>query len=110
MASWIAIRPQLVLRSIAEFYGFTLLLLRSKARHKELVRARDVFVWLMRERKALSWNSIARVLNRHHTSCIAAYRRAQKRIERDPLFSQEIVFIEALLEAPRTSYTTISIH
>lgn len=110
MLVWIVIRPQLVLRTVAEFYGYTTALLRNKARYKELVRARDAFVWLVRERKLMSWNSIARMLDRCHTTCIASHRRAQKRIDTDPLFAQEIAFIEALLDAPRTSYTTIAIH
>ncbi|KKN37650.1 hypothetical protein LCGC14_0761310 [marine sediment metagenome] len=108
--SWIAIRPQLVLKNVAEYYGFTMAVLCSRVKYKEIVRARDAFVWLARERKSMSWPSIGRVLNKHHTTCMAAHHRAQKLIQTDPLFSQEILFIEALLEAPPAYYTAIAIH
>lgn len=107
---WITIRPQLILKNVAAYYGFTVTILRSRVKYKEIVRARDAFVWLARKRKSMSWPSIGRVLNKHHTTCMAAHRRAQKLIQTDPLFSQELVFIEALLEAPAASYTVIAIH
>ncbi|KKK69035.1 hypothetical protein LCGC14_2938050 [marine sediment metagenome] len=108
--SWIAIRPQLVLKNVAEYYGLTTTILRSRVKYKEIVRARTAFIWLAREHKLMSWPSIGRILNKHHTTCIFAHRRAQKLIQTDPLFSQELVFIEALLEASSISYTAIAIH
>ena len=80
-----------VLQLVCWFYQLDKEMVLSKVRIEGLVRAREAFVLLCREEKDMSYSSIARALNKHHTSIISAYKRA---LNRDGSFFEEISFLK----------------
>lgn len=103
---WLTIRPQDLLKIVAEFYGLTPFVLRSRSRYAEIVRARWAFIVLCRDKKRTSFSEIGRVLNKHHTTCISGYKQGIISCGMDPLFEQELSFIDAMITHNPASYST----
>jgi len=91
------LRPNEIITRVLRFYYLDRKAFLSECRYKEYVRARDVFVWIARERLKLSYQRIGRVINRHHTTIIMAHKRASRLYENSSDFREEIQFIEAMI-------------
>lgn len=61
----------------ADLYGLDPSTLLSDARHKSVVKARQIAAWLMRE-DGLSYPTIGRALNRDHTTAIHSVRCVER--------------------------------
>ncbi len=69
-----AITSEVILNSVAEKYGFTVEELKAKNRHRPLVLARQIGMYLFRELTDLSYPQIAREFGgRDHTTVIHAF-------------------------------------
>jgi chromosomal replication initiator protein len=70
------ITPDLILTAVAEKYGFSIVELKAKNRHRPLVTARQVGMYLFRELTDLSYPQIAKVFGgRDHTTVIHAFEK-----------------------------------
>ena len=92
------IPPQEVIKKVAAFYDLDEKLILSHSRKKELVKPRQVIMYLLREELRYSFTNIAEKLgHRDHTTVIYACEKISKEIEKNPIFSQEITLLKDLL-------------
>jgi chromosomal replication initiator protein len=84
-----------IIKKLAEFYNISEKELLSHSRRKELVRPRQIVMYLLREDLKNSFPTIAKKLgNRDHTTILYAYNKISKDILRDKVLVQEINLIK----------------
>lgn len=85
-----SITPQLILDHTAQMFGFSIDALRGKSRHRPLVTARQIAMYVFRELTDLSYPAIAREFGgRDHTTVIHAVDKIQKLMkERHAIYDQ----------------------
>lgn len=87
-----------VLGVVAEYYNIEEKILYEKTRRKEVVKPRQVVMYLLREDFNTSYPYIGQKLGgRDHTTVIHAYEKIKNDIKNDPLLSQEIEQIRGML-------------
>lgn len=87
-----------VIQTVAEFYDINEKLLFEKTRRKEIVKPRQIAMFLLREDLSGSYPSIGeRFGGRDHTTAIHAYEKILKEIENNERLSREISEIRKLL-------------
>ena len=92
------ISAQEVIKKVASFYDLDEKLILSHSRKKELVKPRQVVMYLLREEFKYSFTNIAEKLgHRDHTTVIYACQKVSEEVGQDPVFSQEITLIKDLL-------------
>jgi len=90
-----------VIKIISDFYNIKESELYQKTRKKEVVKPRQVVMYILREDFNTSYPYIGQKLGgRDHTTVMHAYDKIKTDITRDPLLSQEIDQIKSLLYAP----------
>ena len=99
-----SVRPQKtisindVIRTIANFYNVEERELYEKTRKKEVVRPRQVTMYILREDFNTSYPYIGQKMGgRDHTTVIHAYEKIKRDLKQDVLLSQEIEQIKSLL-------------
>ena len=75
--------PEMILKEVSEFYSVPLEKLTGKARNKEVVVARQVAEFLMRELASMSFPEIGKVLDQHHTSVMYGIETLTKSMAKD---------------------------
>ncbi|HNW96691.1 MAG TPA: chromosomal replication initiator protein DnaA [Candidatus Paceibacterota bacterium] len=89
------ISPDNIIATVVEFYNTTEKEILSHSRKKELVKPRQIIMYLLREDLKNSFSMIARKLgNRDHTTILHAYNKISKDIIRNKMLSQEINLIK----------------
>jgi len=92
------ISVQEIIKKVASFYDLDEKLILSHSRKKELVKPRQVVMYLLREEFKYSFTNIAEKLgHRDHTTVIYACQKVSEEVKQDPMFSQEIILIKDLL-------------
>lgn len=86
--------PQTVLKSAAEFYNISLADLVKRSRKKEVVKPRQVAMFLLREETKLSFPEIGQKLGgRDHSTVIHACEKIKSESSVDEPLKQELVLI-----------------
>lgn len=86
--------PQTILKSVAEFYNISLNDLVKRSRKKEVVRPRQVAMFLLREETKLSFPEIGQKLGgRDHSTVIHACEKIKGASSADEPLKQELVLI-----------------
>lgn len=86
--------PQVILKSVAEFYNITANDLVKRSRKKEVVRPRQVAMFLLREETKLSFPEIGQKLGgRDHSTVIHACEKIRGESSIDEPLKQELVLI-----------------
>lgn len=86
--------PQTVLKSVADFYNISTTDLLKRSRKKEVVRPRQVAMFLLREETKLSFPEIGQKLGgRDHSTVIHACEKIRREENGDESMKQEIVLI-----------------
>ncbi len=86
--------PQTVLKSVADFYSVSTNDLLKRSRKKEVVRPRQVAMFLLREETKLSFPEIGQKLGgRDHSTVIHACEKIKKEESTDEVIKQELVMI-----------------
>jgi len=86
--------PQVVLKSVADFYNISTTDLVKRSRKKEVVKPRQVAMFLLREETKLSFPEIGQKLGgRDHSTVIHACEKIRKEESIDELVKQELVLI-----------------
>lgn len=89
-----ATTPKDVIKTVSEFYGIPTEDLLNKNRKKEIVKPRQVAMYLMRTEIKTSFPSIGNWLGgRDHTTAMHAFDKISKEIETDKVIEQEINLI-----------------
>lgn len=89
------ITPENILKIVSEFYNISEKEIISHSRKKELVKPRQIVMYLLREDLKNSFPTIARRLgNRDHTTILHAYHKISKDLIKNRVLSQEINLIK----------------
>jgi len=87
-----------VITTIADFYNVPEQELYEKTRKKEIVKPRQVVMYLLREDFNTSYPYIGQKMGgRDHTTVIHAYEKIKRDLEKDSILSQEMEQIKSLL-------------
>lgn len=97
-----AITPRLILDVTAEMFGFRVDELQSKSRHRPLVIARQIAMYVFRELTDLSYPAIAREFGgRDHTTVIHAVEKVTSLMkERQTIYDQVAELIQRIKARP----------
>lgn len=86
---------QLILRSVSDFYGVPLNDIMKRSRKKEIVRPRQIAMFLLREETKFSFPEIGSKLGgRDHSTVIHAYEKIKKEEEENEAMKQELLLIK----------------
>jgi chromosomal replication initiator protein len=87
-----------VVKTVSEFYNLSEDIIYNKTRRKEVVKPRQVVMYILREDFNVSFPSIGEKLGgRDHTTVIHSYNKMRAEIKIDPVLSQEIAQLRAML-------------
>lgn len=87
--------PQLILKSVSDFYGISLQDLVKRSRKKEVVRPRQIAMYLLREETKSSFPEIGQKLGgRDHSTVIHAYEKLKNEEESNEGTKQELTLIK----------------
>lgn len=85
---------QTILKSVADFYGVAVADLTKRSRKKEVVRPRQMAMFLLREETKSSFPEIGgRLGGRDHSTVIHAYEKIKKEESGDEITKQELTLI-----------------
>ncbi len=91
--------PPAVLQAVAAFYGISLEALTSPSRKKEIVRARQVTAYLLREETSHSLADIGKLLGeRGHTTVLRSHAKVEADLNVNSTLRHEIAEIRTTLE------------
>ena len=87
-----------MVKIIADYYNIDEETVYQKTRRKEVVRSRQVVMYLLREDFNISYPMIGKELGgRDHTTVIHSYTKIKGELERDPTLNQDIEQLRAML-------------
>jgi len=99
----VGLNVETIQQAVAKEWGVTTEGLRSKTRTKALTAPRQVAMYLMRELLGLQLVEIgASFGGRDHSTVIHSLERVSSMLKEDPLFTQRIARLRALLEGLAT--------
>jgi len=88
-----------VIRVVSEFYGIEEATISEKGRKKEVIKPRQVIMYILREDFDISFPSIGdKVGNRDHSTVIHSYEKIKNDLKTDPELVQEIDHIRSMLK------------
>ncbi len=88
-----------VIRVVSEFYGIEESSIFEKGRKKEVIKPRQVIMYILREDFDISFPSIGdKVGNRDHSTVIHSYEKIKTGLKTDPELVQEISHIRSMLK------------
>jgi len=88
-----------VIKTICEFYGVEESNIYEKGRKKEVIKPRQVIMYILRDDFDISFPSIGeKVGNRDHSTVIHSYEKIKSDIKTDPDLAQEISQIRSMLK------------
>lgn len=92
------VSPKEVIKKIADFYDVTENDLTNHSRKQELVKPRQVAMYILREELQNSYDSIGEKLGRRdHTTVMYACKKIAEEIEKNPFFAQEVAILKEKL-------------
>lgn len=95
-----------IIESVSKFYEIGVKDIISKSRKKELVKPRQIIMFLMREEMNISYPSIGDEMGgRDHTTAMHAYNKINKDINKNNIIRQEIDLIKQLLKEEQVDYS-----
>ncbi len=87
--------PQIILKNVADFYNISLNDLLKRSRKKEVVRPRQIAMFLLREETKLSFPEIGQKLGgRDHSTVIHAFEKIRREELADEPLKQELLLIK----------------
>ncbi len=97
-----------ILETVANFYGLKVEDLKGRKRSKELVRPRQMAMYLMREEARASLPQIGEALGgRDHTTVLYGHGKICDQIERDERLRRELLAIKERLYNPLAAESTL---
>ena len=91
--------PKEVIKAVADFYNIDEKSVFEKSRRKQIVKPRQLIMFLLREDMGVSYPTIGEELGgRDHTTIIHSCEKIRKDLEKNPEFKQELEQIRSLLK------------
>jgi chromosomal replication initiator protein len=88
-----------IIKTVSDFYGIEELSVYDKGRKKEVIKPRQVIMYILREDLDISFPSIGeKVGNRDHSTVIHSYEKIKNDLKTDPNLIQEINQIRSMLK------------
>jgi chromosomal replication initiator protein len=88
-----------VVRTVSDYYNLDEQVIYDKTRRKEIVRARQIIMYVLREDFNESYPSIgAKLGGKDHTTVIHSYEKIKGELDRDPTLMKEIEDIRILFK------------
>jgi chromosomal replication initiator protein len=95
------VRPEEVLQTVANYYNVPLATLTGKGRDKEIVRPRQVAMFLMREETSASLSLIGSELGgRDHSTVLHGSDKIAEALDADNTLRQQVMEMRELLHSP----------
>ncbi len=87
-----------VIKTVAEFYNIEEQLIYDKTRKKEIIKPRQVIMYLLREDQGISYPAIGEKLGgRDHTTVMHSCEKVKNDLKNDSMLEQEIVRLRSIL-------------
>jgi chromosomal replication initiator protein len=87
-----------VVKVVSDFYNINEEEIYNKTRRKEVVRPRQMIMYLLREDFGISFPSIGEKLGgRDHTTVIHSYEKVKENLKKDSLLTQEVTQLRSML-------------
>ena len=96
-----AVTTQVIVRTVASFFGVTVSDMTSSRRPKNLYRPRQIAVLLCKEMTKASMPMIGERLNRDHSSICHAYTKITELVASDPVIAAQVEEIRAIIQGHR---------
>jgi chromosomal replication initiator protein len=88
--------PEKIIQAVGEFFGIKKEEIKGKKRGREIMKPRQVSIYLIRRQLGLSYPAIGKEFGgKNHTTIMHSYNKISKTIEQDPLLKQEVSSILA---------------
>jgi len=98
-----------IIDSVCRFYDISPNAILGPTRKKKIARARQIVIYLAREKIKQSYSAIGRKLgNRDHTTILYSYRKIKKEIAQNGGLHRDIKFILSLIEEDKRFKTSIN--
>ena len=89
------VNAQDIIKVVSDFYGLQLYDLIKRSRKKEVVRPRQIAMYLLREETKFSFPEIgSKVGGRDHSTVMHAYEKIKKEEQEDEITKQELILIK----------------
>ncbi len=90
-----SLTPEKIIQSVAEFYNVRPEEISSRCRKKNVVKPRQVSIYLIRQEARLSFPEIGSLIGgRDHSTAIYAYEKVTKEVKRNNILQDQIKFIK----------------
>ena len=90
---------EVIIKQVSNFYKVNKADVLSKIRKKDVVKARQVIMFLLREYMGISFSDIGdKVGGKDHTTVLHSYDKIKKLIKDDPVFNREMDQIKNMLD------------
>ena len=87
-----------VVKVVSDFYNIDEQSIYDKTRRKEVVRPRQMIMYLLREDFGISFPSIGEKLGgRDHTTVIHSYEKVKEEVKKDTLLAQEVAQLRSMI-------------
>ncbi|MBU6500448.1 MAG: chromosomal replication initiator protein DnaA [Patescibacteria group bacterium] len=86
-----------ILKAVAEFFNISIEDLISHNRRKEVVKPRQIAMYLLRDISELSYPYIGEKMGRDHTTAIHSYEKINQEVNKNPNLNQEILSIKDII-------------
>ena len=89
--------PEIV-KTVADYYHVNDSLIYNKTRRKDIIKPRQIIMYILREEYDISYPVIGDKLGgRDHTTVIHSYEKIKKELEKDPHLAKEIDDIRSII-------------
>lgn len=82
--------PDAIIAEVARFFGYDESVIRGPARSRQVVNARNIAIYLIRNITGLSTIEIGKIFGRDHSTAVHSLDQVDAKIKSDPSFSQQI--------------------
>ncbi len=82
--------PDAIIGEVARFFGFEESVIRGPGRSRQVVNARNIAMYLIRNITGISTIEIGKIFNRDHSTAVHSLDQVDARLQSDPSYSQII--------------------
>ncbi len=93
--------PDAIISEVARFHGFDEAILRGRGRSRQVVNARNIAMYLIRNITGLSTIEIGKIFDRDHSTAVHSLDQVEERLQTDPSYSQTIKDITLNINSKR---------
>lgn len=82
--------PDVIINEVARYFGFEESVIRGPSRSRQIVFARNIAMFLIRNITGLSTIEIGKIFDRDHTTALHSLDQVTEKLETDPTYSETI--------------------